>query len=62
MDIREFYQDAIKDRLESWELIEFLQIPIETILDAAIEFDWINEENLEDLLEFTGIKHGRIRP
>ena len=56
MDIKEFYQDAIKDRLESWELVEFLQIPIETILDAAIELDWVNEENLEDLLEFAGIK------
>lgn len=56
MSMEEFDQDAIRDRLEGWELVEFLQIPIETILNAALEFDWINEENLEDVLELVGLR------
>jgi hypothetical protein len=57
MNMEEFDQDAIRDRLEGWELVEFLQIPIETILNAALEFDWINEENVEDVLELAGLSH-----
>lgn len=56
MLLEEFEQDAIKDRLEGWELIEFLQVPIEQILLAALENDWIDEENIEDVREFVGIK------
>lgn len=56
LDDEAFEYKAIVDRLEGWELVEFLQIPIEAILNAAIEFDWIDEENIEDLLEFVGIK------
>lgn len=56
MNMEEFDQDAIRDRLEGWELVEFLQIPIETILNAALEFDWINEENVEDVLELAGLR------
>jgi hypothetical protein len=53
----EFEVNAIADRLEGWELVEFLQIPIESILAAAIENDWVNEENYQDLLEFTGLRN-----
>ena len=56
MNMEEFDQNAIRDRLEGWELVEFLQLPIETILNAALEFDWINEENLEDVLELIGLR------
>jgi hypothetical protein len=56
MNMEEFDQDAIRDRLEGWELVEFLQIPIETILNAALEYDWINEENVEDVLELAGLR------
>lgn len=56
MNMEEFDQDAIRDRLEGWELVEFLQIPIETILNAALEFDWINEENVLEVLELTGLR------
>lgn len=56
MNLEEFDQDAIRDRLEGWELVEFLQIPIETILNAALEFDWVNEENIEDVLELVGLR------
>ena len=51
---QEFY--AITDRLEGWELVEFLQIDIEEVLSSALDNDWINEENVEDLLEFAGVK------
>ncbi len=56
MTLEEFEQDAIKDRLEGWELVEFLQIPIEQVLLAALENDWIDDENIEDLLDFVGVK------
>jgi len=54
--LEEFEQDAIKDRLEGWELVEFLQVPIEQVLLTALENDWIDDENVEDLLDFAGIK------
>lgn len=47
---------AITDRLEGWELMEFLQISIEDMLASALENDWINEDNVEDVLEFVGIR------
>lgn len=54
--LNEFEEQAVMDRLEGWELVEFLQIPIEDILTAAHDYGWINEENISDLLEFTGMK------
>lgn len=54
--LKEFEENAIIDRLEGWELVEFLQVPIEAIVLAAREYDWIDEENIEDLLEFVGLK------
>lgn len=51
---QEFF--AITDRLEGWELVEFLQIGIEDILAAALDNDWINDDNVEDFVEFAGIK------
>lgn len=56
MEISTFTEDVLKDRLEGWELVEFLQVPISSIVEAAVEYDWINEENLEDLIEFVGLK------
>jgi len=53
--LEEFHQNAIKDRLEGWELVEFLQVPIEQVLLAALDNDWIDEENLDELLELIGI-------
>jgi len=57
VELEEFTQDVIEDRLEGWELIEFLQIPIDQILLAALENDWINEDNLNDVREFVGLKN-----
>lgn len=57
MVLEEFEHNVIADRLEGWELVEFLQIPIEQILLAAIENDWLNEENIEDVLELAGLRN-----
>lgn len=57
MVLEEFEQNVIIDRLEGWELVEFLQVPIEQILLAALENDWINEENVEDVLELAGLRN-----
>jgi hypothetical protein len=43
---------AIIDRLEPWELVEFLQIPMEEILEA---FEEIIEDKITDLQEFVGL-------
>ena len=56
MTLSQLTEDAIKDRLEGWELIEFLQVPIEDILQAALDNDWIDDDNVEDVLEFVGVK------
>ena len=48
--------EAIIDRLEGWELVEFLQIPIEDVLAVALENDWINYENEEDFFDFVGLR------
>lgn len=56
MILSEFEMDAITDKLEGWELIEFFQVDIQEVLLSAIEEGWINSENAEDLLEFVGIK------
>jgi hypothetical protein len=54
--IDEFVIEAIVDRLDAWELIDFIQAPIEDVLRAAISNEWINEENIEDLLDFVGLR------
>jgi len=47
---------AIADRLEGWELVEFLQVSIQDILSCALQDDWINEDNVEDVKEFVGLR------
>jgi len=54
--LTKFERQVAEDRLEGWELVEFLQIPIELVLQAAEEGDWINEDNYEDVQEFLGVK------
>jgi len=51
-----FERKAAEDRLEGWELVEFLQVPIEAILNACEDNDWINEDNIKDVQELIGIK------
>ena len=46
---------AISDRLEGWELVEFLQVSITDILIAATEYDWLDNEKLEEVLELIGL-------
>lgn len=47
-------KDALADRLEAWELVDFLDIPIEDVLSA---FEDKIVENLEEVLDFAGIKN-----
>ena len=58
MVLDDFEQNVIKDRLEGWELVEFLQVPIDQVLSAALENGWIDEDTIEDVLEFAGVKKG----
>lgn len=57
MVLEEFEEKVIEDRLEGWELVEFLQIPIDQILLAAYQNDWITEDNIDELLELVGLKN-----
>ena len=54
--LNEYQKDAIIDRLEGFELVDFLQVPIEAVLLAALENDWINPQNYDDLMEYVGLK------
>lgn len=56
MKLDDFTKEVIKDRLTGWELVEFLDIDIEDVLYAALEEEWINEENLKELLQYVGLK------
>lgn len=50
------HRDKIVDKFEGWELVEFLQISTEDVLDAIKEFGWVDYDNLDDLLDLIGIK------
>lgn len=54
--LKDFEQEAVIDRLEGWELVGFLQVPIEQVLIAALDNDWITEDNLDDLLDLVRVK------
>ena len=47
-------KNAIIDRLEGWELVDFLQIPIEAVIEA---FESQILENLEDVKDFVGLRN-----
>jgi len=53
--MNEFQKAAVKDRLEGWELIEFLQIDIADVLDWLLDEEYINDDNIEDVLEFVDV-------
>ncbi len=55
----EQHKNEIIDRFEGWELIEFLQIDVEDVLDAIKEFGWVDYDNVDDLLDFIGVKNVR---
>jgi len=46
-------KQAIIDRLEGWELVDFLQIPIERVVEA---FEEDIEENIDDVEDFVGLR------
>lgn len=47
-------KNAIIDRLEGWELVDFLQISIEAVIEA---FESQILENLEDVEDFVGLRN-----
>lgn len=53
----EEHKDKIVDRFEGWEIVEFLQISSEDILDAIKEFGWVDYDNVDDLLDFIGVRN-----
>lgn len=57
MQLDKFIRNVIEDRLTGWELVEFLDIDIEEVLEVALEEEWINEENVKELLEHVGFEH-----
>lgn len=52
-ELNEDTRDAIIDRLEGWELVDFLQIPIEAVIEA---FENYILENIEDVEDFVGLR------
>jgi hypothetical protein len=53
--LTDFEKDLVISRLEGWELVEFLQIPIEEVLDIALSEYWINQQNVSDVRELIGV-------
>lgn len=54
MQLEDFVKKAIEDRYVGWELIEFLDVSIEEVLSAALDNEWINDDNVAELLESMG--------
>lgn len=54
MTITKEIREALEDRFEAFELAEFLRVDVSEFLLACEDYDWINEDNLEELLEFAG--------
>ena len=54
--LNEAQRQSLIDRFESWELAEFLQVSTEDFLAAADDSDWINEDNIEDLLDYADLR------
>lgn len=48
-------KDRIADFFDSWELVEYLRIPIEDILER---FESEIEEAIDDIEELMGVKNG----
>jgi len=55
VNVTKDFKKALCDRFESWELAEFLQIPIEEFVEM---FEEEIEINYEDLAEYVGLKTG----
>jgi hypothetical protein len=56
MKLDEFVKRVIEDRLTGEELVGFLDVDIEDVLLVALEEEWINEDNIEELLNYVGIE------
>lgn len=49
-------KERLKDFFEGFELVEYLQISIEDVVDA---FEDLIEENLDEIEEFIGVRERR---
>ena len=49
-ELPEHVREAIIDRLEGWELVEFLQVPIEQVLDMVEDVVALNLDDVKDLI------------
>lgn len=45
---------VIEDRLEGWEVVEFLQIPVEDVVEA---FEDLILKNLDDIKDLVGLRN-----
>lgn len=52
-----FEKDAVIDRFDGWELVEFLDISIEDVLDWILSEDLLSLSAREELLEFIGYEN-----
>lgn len=53
--LRDYQIKALIDRFEGWEVVEMLDVSTEDVVMAALRNDWINEENVHELLELARI-------
>lgn len=44
----------LMDRFEGWELVDFLQVTTEEVIEA---FEDKIDDNLEDVLDWVGLRH-----
>lgn len=52
----EYQEGIIAERFTSAELADFLQINSLEFVLAALDEGWINDDNIEDLLEFADLR------
>ena len=55
MTIDPLLRQAILDGIEGYELVQFLDIPIEDVLFACLDNDWISEEQELELRDDLGL-------
>lgn len=52
-ELTDILRQALIDRLEGWELVEFLQIPIEDIVEV---YEDLILQEIEDVKDFINLK------
>lgn len=52
--VTEELKQILMDRFCGWELVDFLQVTTEEVIDA---FEDKIDDNLEDILDWVGLRH-----